>query len=104
MTSTSHSITIRRASTGDEAVLARLASLDSTRPLSGDVLVAEVAAEAWAAIDLVSGRVIADPFRPTADLVELLQLRSVRLRGARRRGRRGLGGLRLRSAEQPARP
>ena len=69
-------ITIRSAHNSDEQTLARLARMDSARSLSGDVLLAEVCGEAVAAIDLETGRAVADPFRRTADVVALLKLRA----------------------------
>ena len=47
-----------------------LAMLDSARPLAGAVLVAESDGLVLAAISLKDGRVVADPFFPTADLVD----------------------------------
>jgi hypothetical protein len=67
-------LTIRRADLADLAALDRLAALDSTTAPTGDVLVAEVAGELWAAFEIASGTVIADPFRPSGELVELLRL------------------------------
>ena len=80
---------IRPAVARDDAALSRLASLDSARPLRGDVLVAEVAGELWAALELHSGAAVADPFRPSAALVKLLRLRAATAgrRPARARGR-----------------
>ena len=43
---------------------------------------AEVEGEPWAAIELESGEVLADPFHPTADLAEMLRLRAARIRAA----------------------
>lgn len=74
-------IAIRVARPGEERVLLRLAALDSAPALRGDVLVAEVDGELLAALSLADGRAVADPFRPTADLVELLRTRA-RLMGA----------------------
>jgi hypothetical protein len=74
-------LTIRRADLADLAALDRLAVLDSASAPTGDVLVAEVAGELWAALEIDSGRVIADPFRPSGELVELLRLHA---RGPRR--------------------
>ncbi|HEY2637533.1 MAG TPA: hypothetical protein VGI54_09115 [Solirubrobacteraceae bacterium] len=71
-------ITIRRAYPDDEPALHRLAALDSAEPLAGDVLLAEIEAEAVAALDLESGAVIADPFHRTAGIVALLRLRADR--------------------------
>jgi hypothetical protein len=86
-------LTIRRASDADGVALNRLAALDSARPPSGDVLIAEVGAELWAAIEVQSGAAIADPFRPSGELVELLRVRAEGMRGDTRRERRGFGRL-----------
>jgi hypothetical protein len=71
---TNHTLTIRRADLADLAALDRLAALDSASPPTGDALVAEVGGELWAALDIATGAAIADPFRPSGDLVELLKL------------------------------
>jgi hypothetical protein len=92
---TNSTLIIRRASDADGAALSRLAALDSARPPSGDVLVAEVGAELWAAVEVDTGAAIADPFRPSGDLVELLR---VRARGDTRRERRSLARLLPRAA------
>ena len=67
-------ITIRQAASADAFELRRLAALDDARALRGDVLLAEQAGEARAAISLRDGRVIANPFAPTAELVEMLRM------------------------------
>jgi hypothetical protein len=69
-------IVIRPARPEDEGALLRLAALDSAAALDGDVLVADVGGDIVAALDLERDRAIADPFRPTADLVELLRTRA----------------------------
>ncbi|HEY1358265.1 MAG TPA: hypothetical protein VGF21_08170 [Thermoleophilaceae bacterium] len=86
----SHSkeIIVRSASDADYAGLARLAALDSARPLSGDALVAESDARLIAALPLGSGRPIADPFEPSAQAVALLELRAEQLRNGRSAPRR----------------
>jgi hypothetical protein len=66
---------IRIATANDRERLDHLAIVDSSDPLDGDVLVAEVGDELWAAMEATSGRSIADPFRPSGNLVELLTLR-----------------------------
>ncbi len=76
-------VTIRRAFPDDDAVLARLAALDGRRALAGDVLLAEVAGEPWAALSLDETHVVADPFRPTAELVVLLRARAGQIRATR---------------------
>jgi hypothetical protein len=81
-TTTLPTIQIRLARPDDEATLLRLAALDSASAPHGDVLVARVDGEILAAVALESGRAIADPFRHTADLVELLRTRA-RLMGER---------------------
>jgi hypothetical protein len=68
-------VTVRRSRSADESGLARLAALDSARPLRGPALVAEADSRLLAAVPLGSGRAIADPFEPTAEIVALLELR-----------------------------
>src|ERR671930_2657814 len=67
-------VAIRAARGSDGLALARLAELDSRRPLTGEVLVAERDGELAAAVSLTTGAHVADPFRPTAELVALLRL------------------------------
>src|SRR5215208_3796806 len=68
-------LTIRPARDVDEAALRRLAALDSTIPLRGDVLLAEEDGEMRAALSLADGRVVADPFRLTSGIVAALRAR-----------------------------
>ncbi|HVW18199.1 MAG TPA: hypothetical protein VHB30_08110, partial [Solirubrobacteraceae bacterium] len=75
-------IVLRAARAADESAVRRLALLDSSRPLRGDVLVAEVGGHPVAAVSLADGRVVADPFERTADAVALLRLRAEGLAGA----------------------
>ena len=70
------SIAIRRATNADRVTVERLAALDSAETPSGEILIAEVGDEPQAAIQVATGATIADPFRRTADLVELLRLRA----------------------------
>ena len=93
---TEKTLTIRPADLADLAGLDRLAALDSAFPPTGEVLVAEVGGELWAAIEIDSGSTIADPFRPSGELVELLKLHA---RGeSSRTERRALGRLLPRAA------
>lgn len=69
-------ITIRQATSDDAFALRRLALLDDRAALHGDVLLAEQAGEVRAAVSLESGRAIANPFAPTAALVEMLRAHS----------------------------
>jgi hypothetical protein len=68
-------LTIRRARPEDDQALRALAIVDSALPLDGDALVAQLDGAVVAAISLPDGRSIADPFRPSADTVEILRLR-----------------------------
>jgi hypothetical protein len=96
------SLTLRYAVADDADALRRLAQLDSARPLHGTVLVAEVAGELWAAISLDDFHAVADPFRPSGELVWLLVERARDLeRADRNRGSRRRRTRRLRPA--PAR-
>ena len=79
-------VTIRYADSLDNRGLAALAVLDSAAPLRLPALVAEVEGELRAALSLSDASVIADPFRPTLELVELLHTRAQQL-AAQPRGR-----------------
>ena len=69
-------VVIRAARGSDGAALENLARMDSQRPLTGDVLLAEQNGVIVAALG--GERLIADPFRPTADLVALLRVHAGR--------------------------
>jgi hypothetical protein len=90
MSTTTDTVTIRRAGSQDGVALKLLAMLDSARPLAGPVLVAESAGLVLAAISLKDGRVVSDPFFPTSDLVALLRSRAQRLDTAHAPRRRTL--------------
>jgi hypothetical protein len=90
---TNSTLTIRRASGSDGDALDDLAALDSSAAPRGDVLVAEVGSELWAAVEVESGAAVADPFRPSADLVELLRFRADAIRGERGAERSRFAGL-----------
>ena len=85
--------TLRPARPEDADALRELATLDSQPPLTGATVVGEVAGELWAAADH-TGRVVADPFRPSKALADAA------VAGARRRhgGPRRRGSLRRRLA------
>ena len=74
-------LTIRRATAADAFSVRRLAAIDSASPPTGDVLLAEMGDELWAAVSVDTGAAVADPFRPSGDLVELLRFRAGRLAG-----------------------
>jgi hypothetical protein len=88
------SISLRLAGPADGPALARLATLDSARALRGPVLVAETGGDLRAALSLGDGRAVADPFAPTADLVDLLRTRAALLRGGPSERARGPARLR----------
>ena len=73
-------ITLRRAGDSDARALATLAELDSQRLPDDDFLIGEVAGEPWAALGIGSGILVADPYRPTVQLAELLRLRAGSMR------------------------
>jgi hypothetical protein len=86
----SPTIVMRPARPEEAAAVRRLAFLDSTRPLRGEVVVALVDDRPVAAVSLSTGRIVADPFERTDDIVELLReyadgLRSARATAHRRR-------------------
>jgi hypothetical protein len=96
-------VTVRLARPEDAEAVLRLAQLDNRRVPLGPALVAEVANEVLAVRSLITGSALADPFRPTAHLVELLELRSTHLRDVaedrrRRRLTRPLAWLRALTA------
>lgn len=99
------SIAVRLATANDREALERLAALDSTEPPRGSTLVGELLQRPVAALSLSDGRVIADPFVATADVVALLRLRARQLaaRRPRRRRKRGAYGP-LRHPADPAAP
>ena len=83
-------VTIRHACSADHAALERLAALDSQTMPGGPLLIAEIDGEPWAAVQIAGTGVIADPFRLTGGLVELLRERArqlVRAAPPRRRAR-----------------
>ena len=67
------SFTIRPARPQDSNNPLRLAALDSAAALKGDVLLAEARGRPVAALSLVDGRAVADPFQPTAPAVAALR-------------------------------
>jgi hypothetical protein len=76
---------IRIATAEDEAALRSLADIDSHGPLTaGPYLVGEIAGSPQAALSLTDGRVVANPFVPTAQLLAHLRMRSSALRAYER--------------------
>ena len=73
------SVTLRFGSPADNGALARLAAVDSAEPPAQPVLLAEVDGQVVAALALSDGTSIANPFSPTADLIDLLRTRATQL-------------------------
>jgi hypothetical protein len=76
------SVTVRLATRGDRAALARLAELEQTTTPAEPLLLGVVMERPVAALSLSDDRVIADPFTPTCDLIELMRVRARQLRTA----------------------
>jgi hypothetical protein len=66
-------LVIRPATGVDVGDLDRLAELDRAEPLAGEVVLAYAGGDVRAALSVDSGRAVADPFWPSAELVELLR-------------------------------
>lgn len=75
---------IRLATAQDAAALRRLAALDSARPLTGRVLIGELAGEPAAALSLKTNAAIADPFERTEELRVYLRMRASALEAVER--------------------
>ena len=69
-------ITITHSTDASSRELWRLAALDDRRAPNGPALVAYVGGELRAAVGLVDGRAVADPFHPTAEIVEILRFQA----------------------------
>ena len=69
-------ITITHSSEADSQKLWRLAALDDRRAPAGPALLAYVDGELRAAVGLEDGQAVADPFHPTAELVEILRFQA----------------------------
>src|SRR4051794_41915352 len=95
---------VRRARTSDGHALAELAALDSARPLTGARIVGEADGRIVAAVSLHDGRVVADPFARTADVVEILRLHTAGARSDRAPARQRRPPLRFGRALSPPPP
>jgi hypothetical protein len=102
---TATGVTIRPAFPEDDPAVARLAALDSQRAPhpSTPLLLAEIDGEPWAAIAPATGRIYADPFRPTAALVDLLCRRRAQLAAAQEPARLRPGSVPPARRRAPAR-
>jgi hypothetical protein len=97
-------VAIRWAVQADAAAIARLAELEERPRPAGRMLVAQARGEVVAALPVDGGEALADPFRPSADTLELLAFRARQLRmpAEARSWTRGLGRIapRLRRARR----
>ena len=75
---------LRLATEHDAAHLRRLTALDEARPLTGRVLIGEIAGTPAAALSLKTGAAVADPFRATSDLRIHLRTRAAALEAVTR--------------------
>src|SRR5690349_3080403 len=69
-------VVIRAARGSDGPALRRLAALDSADLPAGELLIAEADDQVVAAVSVDTGAKVADPFRRTADVVDLLAFRA----------------------------
>jgi hypothetical protein len=81
---TSADVVVRFARPDEADALATLAELDSSRAPRGDVIVADVQGELWAAVSVDDGHAVANPFRPSGDLTFRLSERARELNGVGR--------------------
>jgi hypothetical protein len=92
---TSADVVIRYARPDEADALDELAQLDSSRAPRGDVIVADVTGELWAAVSVDDGHAVATPFRPSGELTFRLSERARELnRAGSDRTRRPRGGWR----------
>jgi hypothetical protein len=87
-------IAIRRSRPGDGHAIDDLAALDGREWCGGPALVAETDGSLLAVLPLAGAAPFADPFRPTAEVVELLEVRAEQLGADLPRHRGGLARLR----------
>jgi hypothetical protein len=88
-------VTIRTAGPDDADAIRRIAQVDTKLPPTGPTLVAEIGGSVVAAGAIEGGEVVADPFRPTRDAVDLLEFRAAQIRAAREQKGTGVAVLRL---------
>jgi hypothetical protein len=72
-------VVLRMTTVGDTEAIQRLAVLEGIPEPDSRCVVAEVDGKIVAALPLRGGKLLADPFRPTAHLIPLLELRAKQL-------------------------
>lgn len=95
------SVVLRLATIADGPGLRRLAELDSCPLPAGQLLIGEVNGDLRAAYSALEHAAIADPFQPSAHLIELLEAHAWRRSPSREPAPDGLRGL-ARRAPWPA--
>jgi hypothetical protein len=78
------SVLLRLTTIGDAEAIERLAALEGMPEPDCRCIVAEIDGTVVAALPLRGGKFMADPFRPTAHLVPLLELRAKQLAASTR--------------------
>ena len=86
-------VLLRLTTVSDSDAIERLALLEGMPEPDSRCVVAEIDGKVVAALPLRGGKVLADPFRPTAHLIPLLELRAKQLVGPAPRRRSGFGRL-----------
>jgi hypothetical protein len=81
-------IAFRSATADDDRVLRELSELDSARPMQRPAVLAVVDGQPVAAVSLSDGRIVADPFTRTEDVVTMLRARVAALAADTARKRR----------------
>jgi hypothetical protein len=81
-------IAFRSATADDERVLRDLSELDSAAPVQRPAVLAVVDGQPVAAVSLADGRIVADPFTRTEDVVTMLRARVAALAADTARRRR----------------
>jgi hypothetical protein len=81
-------VALRLCRVSDDDAISRLAALEERPEPSGRFVVAEVNGEIVAALPLAGGRPFRDPFKPTAYLIRLLELRAEQLLNEKKPRRR----------------
>ena len=81
-------ISFRSATAADDLVLRDLSELDSASPLQRPAVIAAIDEQPVAAVSLADGRIVADPFTRTEDVVTMLRARVAALAADRARQRR----------------
>jgi hypothetical protein len=80
-------VVLRLSRAQDDVALDTLGRLEGRPVSAGSYVLAEICGDVVAALPLAGGAPLADPFRPTAHLLPLLELRAKHLAGDRPRRR-----------------